>query len=336
MLAKTLELPKQIERGLELGKSFSRDFSLTRPDTVDWIGLGGSAVAGDLITAFGFHPPLVDIRITVRRSTGAFTDPLLVSSYSGNTIETLTAFEQVPPQRIWFSMSSGGRLEELAKNAKVPHLKLPGGYPPRAALGYGLGAVISILAETHGFDGARPMQLNWNALTELADSYKSMSLDENPALMLARSMIDHTVVVYAVDSTFSGPLAFRFRTQLAENAKVWSHVAELPEMAHNEIESWPFLRELLPPPLVIFLGSWSGQRRLPDPRPSAMAVLNRLGIDSVMVDPVELWPQQSRFEAGVRTLLFLDTVSIWLAVLRAVDPFDIPIITEVKARACAS
>ncbi len=336
MLGKTLELPEQIQRGMVLGKEFSRKHPLMRPDAVDWIGLGGSAVAGDLITAFGMHPPLVNVRISVRRNPGVYSDPRLVSSYSGNTAESVLAFEQVPSDRIWFAMSSGGKLKELADQARVPHLMLPGGYPPRAAIGFGLGAVLAVLEDVYGFDGTRPLDIDFAALTAEANRYRSLAPAENPALDFARHLVDRTIVVYALQASFSGALGFRFRTQLAENSKVWSHVADLPELAHNEIEALPFLGQVLPTPLVVFLGSWPSTGKLVDPRPSLKIVLDRLGISHLTLDPAELWPGLNRLMRGLKTLQLLDAATVYLALLRATDPFDIPTITEVKMAASPS
>ncbi|MBI5058394.1 hypothetical protein HZB60_01285 [candidate division KSB1 bacterium] len=332
MLGKTLELPDQVRRGFELGHAFARNHSLSRPDAVEWYGLGGSAVAGDLVQAFGFTPPLVSLRIQVCRSSGLSVDPRLLSSYSGNTIETVTAFQQVPPQRIWFSMSSGGRLEELAVQHRIPHLRLPGGYPPRAAVGFGLGAFLAILEEVHGFDGSRPLELQWERLATDVARYRQLDRVANLALAAAEKFVDRVPVIYSVDPAVTGALAFRFRTQLAENAKTWSHVAELPELAHNEVEAWSSLGQVLPQPLVVFLGGWRESTPLVDPRPSLRELLDSLQIAHMTIDPSELWPESEvRLEAGLRSLLFLDVISVFLALLRATDPFDIPNISRIKS-----
>jgi glucose/mannose-6-phosphate isomerase len=331
MLGKTLELPAQVRRGFELGRAFARNHTLMRPDAIEWYGLGGSAVAGDLVQSFGFTPPLVSLRIQVCRNAGLAVDPRVLSSYSGNTIETVTAFKQVPPQRIWFSMSSGGELARLAQQHRVPHLELPGGYPPRAALGFGMGAFLTIIEEVHGFDGSRPLELEWSRLDADAAHYAELDRVSNLALAAAEKFVDRTPVIYAIEPAVTGGLAFRFRTQLAENAKVWSHVARLPEMAHNEVEAWPALSQLLPQPLVVFLGAWRESAPLVDPRPALRELLDSLRIEHVTIDPSDLWPESEvRLEAGLRSLLFLDAISIYLALLRATDPFDIPNISRIK------
>lgn len=332
-LGATLELPEQIRRGFELGRAFARTHDLARPDAVDWYGLGGSAVAGDLLRAYGFYPPTTPLRIQVRRFSAPPIDPRLLSSYSGNTIETVTAFQQVPAEHIWFTMSSGGQLEELSRTAHVPHLKLPTGYMPRCAIGYGLGAVMSIIEEVHGFDGSRPLDIDWKTIDEDVLRYRDLNRENNPALEFAAKLVDRVPLIYALDAALTGPIGMRFSAQLAENSKVWSHLAELPELAHNEVEGWPQLKDLLPQPLVFFLGSWKSSSAMSDPRPTMKEILNSLDIQHTTLDPDSLFEssRMRRLELGIRLTLFLDAATVFLAFLRAIDPYEIPILTQIKA-----
>jgi glucose/mannose-6-phosphate isomerase len=336
MLRMTLELPQQIEKGLALGREFARSHSLRKLDEVDWMGLGGSAVAGDLLQAFGYEPPALPLRLRVLRSPRLTNAARLVCSYSGNTVEALHAFEEVPPERIWFSLSSGGKLSELARKAKVAHLTLPSGYPPRAAVGFTLGAMAAIFAELYDVSfQAQPSVLA--QLAEDAKRYRVLDAADNPALALAVKLVDRTPVIYAVDSLTMPAVASRFRAQLAENSKVWSHSAELPEAAHNEVESFAHLAQVLPPPLVIFLGSHSRDSKTADPRAGLRNLLDKLAIRHETVDPDVMGiGSSSRVEAGLRAMLLLDAATVYLALLRAVDPLEIPIISELKKRSAST
>jgi glucose/mannose-6-phosphate isomerase len=330
MLGMTLELPQQIERGLVLGREFARSHSLRKLDEVDWMGLGGSAVAGDLLQAFGYEPPALPLRLRLLRSPRPTTAARLVCSYSGNTVETLHAFEEVPPDRIWFSISSGGKLTEIARKAGVPHLTVPSGYPPRAAVGFTLGAMPAIFEVLYGFGSAELPDV-LARLSEDAKRYRLLDAERNPALGLAVTLVDRTPVIYAVDGLAMPAVAFRFRAQLAENGKVWSHAFELPEMAHNEVESFAHLAQLLPPPLVILLGSHSPDSRTADPRPGLRSLLDDFRIRHVTLDPAQTWGAQlSRLESGLRTMLLLDAATVYLALLKAENPLEIPIITKLK------
>jgi hypothetical protein len=143
--------------------------------------------------------------------------------------------------------------------------------------------------------------------------------------------VNRTPVIYTVDGRTMPALAIRFRAQLAENAKVWSHSAELPELAHNEVESLEFLTQFEPQPRVIFLGGWNFAGKFGDPRPGIENILKSSGAASVRFDPDEMWGRQpSRLASGLRLMLFLDAVTIYLSLLRAIDPMEIPMITRLK------
>ncbi len=327
MLGKTLELSPQIRTGQELARDFLKNNTLSVPEAVDWYGLGGSAIAADVLQALGYEPPALNLRMSVQRYPRLLDSMRIVCSYSGDTIEAVHAFQQVQPSRVWFAISSGGKLEKLATAASVPHLKIPAGYPPRAALGFMLGAMIAI-AEEHL--NCVVWGLPMAKLEQDAKSYRLLDPETNPALGLAIQLVDRTPVIYTVDGATMPAMAARFRTQLAENAKVWSHMAMLPELAHNEIEALPFLAQVLPLPLVLLLGSWNLPQPLQDPRPALCSLLDAHSVQHVTVDPQKAWGAAARLEAGLRTLLLLDTVSVYLAILRAVDPFQIPVITELK------
>jgi glucose/mannose-6-phosphate isomerase len=228
-------------------------------------------------------------------------------------------------------MSSGGRLEELARKAKVPHLTLPAGYPPRAAVGYSLGAMLAIFDGLYGLNRRAEFVRICEELERDVRHYRSLNVSVSGALELAANLVAKTPVIYAVDGFVSPALSFRFRAQLAEMSKVWSHGAELPEMAHNEVESWSFLGQLLPPPVVLFLGSWAVQGQFMDPRPAMRQLLDARNVEHLTLDPTELWnDSESRLAQGLRTMLRLDAATIYLAVLRALDPQEIPTITELK------
>jgi glucose/mannose-6-phosphate isomerase len=326
MLGKTLELPQQIARGWELGADFLRKHPLPVVSELDWFGLGGSAVAGDLLQGFGFEPPMLPLRLNVQRYPRQSSARRMVCSYSGNTVESVRAFEEVPAEQIWMTMSSGGKLQELAAGRNVPHLSVPGGYPPRAAVGFGLGAMMAIFDGLYSLNSLQALQQHCAVLGEAAASYRKLDVERNPALAIAVQLIDKTPVIYTVDGLTMPALATRFRAQLAENSKVWSHASPLPELAHNEVEAFGHLQQLLPPPLVIFLGKWAFNGIFTDPRTGMRKMLEDRSVLclTLEIDAVD------RLATGLQLMLLLDAVTIYLALLRAVEPFEIPNITALK------
>lgn len=332
MLGKTLELGRQIEQGLTLGKTFAREAKLAVPAELDWFGLGGSAIVGDLVEGLALCP----IPLKVWRQPGYVLParcarPRIVYSYSGNTKEALKALDEgLKVGQVWLAVSSGGKLAAKAHAAGVPHLALPAGYPPRAAVGFGLGAFMALFSELFR------ERLPWSeqeseTLAEDAVNYQALDSEENSALRLAENLVDKTPVLYAADPVLGPALVRRASAQLAENAKKWSHAAILPEMAHNEVEAFPALTALLPPPLVLFVGTWPFADS-PDPCRPVESLLSELGVEWCRVEFSTQGKQPpSRVQEGLRTMLFLDAVSVWLALVLATDPMTIPTITRLKS-----
>ncbi len=331
MLGKTLELAEQLQAGAALADQFLAQNSLSAEPLLDWCGLGGSAVAGDLLQAFGLEPPGLDARIFVRRWECVSALPRLVCSYSGNTVESVYALKEVPTPQVWLAVSSAGEIEQYASAQNIPHLKLPGGYPPRAAVGFSLGAVHRLFKKVYGFHD--PSLDNWPLAELRADAvvYGGLNPAANPALALAMKLVDRTPVIYTCDGMVDPALAFRFRAQLAENSKVWTRASELPELMHNEVESFAHMSQVLPPVFVLFIGKWAKRNAIADPRMALEQLLASLGVQSMRIDPSVLFPTtRGRLAQGVRMMLFLDAVTIFLAVLRAEDPMEIPKITALK------
>lgn len=120
----------------------------------------------------------------------------------------------------------------------------------------------------------------------------------NPALALAMKLVDRTPVIYTCDGMVDPALAFRFRAQLAENSKVWARASELPELMHNEVESFAHMSQVLPPVFVLFIGKWAKRNAIADPRMALEQLLASLGVQSMRIDPSVLFP--TTFAAGWR------------------------------------
>ncbi|MBM3324602.1 MAG: hypothetical protein FJY66_02940 [Calditrichaeota bacterium] len=324
MLGKTLELARQIEISIGLGKDFLKEKRLKLPPELDWFGLGGSAMVGDLIEGLNLCPIPLRIRRQPGSTSSSVLRPRVVYSYSGNTIESLHAFDEAAAMKqIWLSVSSGGQLAAKAHDSGIPHLTIPKGYPPRAAVGFGIGAFMALFAELQS------KEIPWTAkeskvLAADADKYRKLDSAENPALHLAEKLKGRTPIIYARDPIIGPCLVRRACAQFAENAKIWSHGAVLPELAHNEVEAFPALAKLTPPAYVLFIGDWPfGDFQ--DPSGAVKALLGEWKM------PWEQIPFGDKpIRDGLRTLLFLDAVSVYLALLRGENPLEIPTITRLK------
>lgn len=206
-------------------------------------GMGGSAVAAELVS--GVVDP-ARLRVDVRRDYGLGPAPdssclLVFSSYSGETEETLSAWDEsrrVAPAASRVVISSGGRLAAMAEEEGVPWLRIPAGLPPRASLGHGVGVFCALLERlgeagpAGEVAGAVEMLRAGNRRWGLVGDPQDSSLED-----LAASLDGRLPILYS-GCRLTHAVARRWRAQLNENSKLLVSAAELPELDHNEVVGW--------------------------------------------------------------------------------------------------
>jgi glucose/mannose-6-phosphate isomerase len=303
------------------------------PGGVVVAGMGGSAVGGRLAAAaLGAR-----LRRPFAVADGYALPPwigpdhlVLCASYSGGTEETLSCYDDATErgaQRL--VATTGGALAERARRDGVPVIPVPGGFQPRAAVGYGLVAAL----EAAALGGAAPsvrgeVEAAAALAAQLVQDWGPDAPDDSDAKALARAL-DGTIPVI-VGAELTGPVAYRWKCQLNENSKVVAFASELPEADHNEVVPWPtaggagrFA--------AVFLEDLDGH-----PRNAARAELTA-GLAARGAEVVEriAGRGETRLERLVSLVLLGDLVSLYLAVLRRVDPVDIGPISELKAALAA-
>jgi glucose/mannose-6-phosphate isomerase len=199
-------------------------------------GLGGSGIGGTIISELVSDSCTLPIIINKDYFLPAFVNEntlLIVSSYSGNTEETLSAMQQAISKKAQIvCITSGGKVLELAKQHQFDFIEIPGGNPPRSCIGYSLVQLIKVLVAKDFADK-----------TLFSDLEKAIALldKENAAIKIesqkiAEKLLNKITVIYSL-GTCEGAVV-RFRQQINENSKMlcWHHV--FPEMNHNELVGW--------------------------------------------------------------------------------------------------
>jgi glucose/mannose-6-phosphate isomerase len=162
------------------------------------------------------------------------------SSYSGNTEETLSALDDAEKKGAQIVvMSSGGKLEQKAKQAGYPLFLIPGGIQPRMSSFYFLSALVQIL-QPLGLTksgGADELKAAGEWLKDQTASWlPEVPTKDNSAKQLALELIGKSVVVYSGPKLF--PAANKFKICLNENSKNIAWVNQYPEFNHNEFIGW--------------------------------------------------------------------------------------------------
>jgi glucose/mannose-6-phosphate isomerase len=206
-------------------------------------GMGGSAVAGDLLRGV-FRDRLGVPVETVRGDTlPAYAGPrtiVVVSSYSGTTAETLAAFHEAVGRgcRV-LCVTSGGELQETAESDGIPVIRVPGGFQPRAALGH---LAFSLLGGLESCGLLPPLADDVDeTVTELGALAGRLGPDAaaegNPAKSLAMRIGDKVPVIWGAEG-IGAVAAMRWKTQMNENGKVPAFWSSMSELDHNEIVGW--------------------------------------------------------------------------------------------------
>ncbi len=295
-------------------------------------GLGGSAIGGDLVHSIAGSQLKIPLIVNRDYNLPGFVDEsslVIACSYSGNTEETLSAYRQALSARApVLCITSGGRLEALAKADGYPVLALPGGLPPRAALGHSLLTLLLALQKM-GFlpDLEGSVCEAAELLDQLNERYGASNPESgNPAKMLANSLSGKVAAIYG-SAGMMDSVAFRWRTQIEENAKNLAFHQAIPEMNHNEIVGWRYPSETLRQIGVVMLRDRSDhaqvQRRFD---------LTRQVLEGKAGALHEIWSEGSSPLARVLSLVFLgDYVSLYMAYLNGTDPSPVEAIDFLKA-----
>lgn len=210
---------------------------------VAFCGMGGSAVAGDVIRVLYAERLRVPIQVVRTPVLPEFCGPhtfVLCSSYSGNTAETLACFEEAVRRgsRV-IAVTSGGELARRAREEGVAIVPAPEGFMPRAALGHlALGSLGALEAAGVVPTLAADVEETSGELSALAAALgPEVRVPDNPAKRMAIAMGDRFPVIWGAEG-IGAAAAARWKTQMNENAKVPAWASAIPELDHNEVVGW--------------------------------------------------------------------------------------------------
>jgi glucose/mannose-6-phosphate isomerase len=289
-------------------------------------GMGGSAIGGDLARgAIGDRArrPLITSRDYVPPSWVSEDTLVLCSSYSGETEETLAAYDAAGERGVpRVVMTTGGRLAEAARADGVPVIGVPSGMQPRAAVAYMTVGALEVAALAGVSDSLREeVEEASQLLRDLAEEWGPDGDPGSEPKALASALRGQVPVVYGAELT--APVSVRWRSQLNENAETAAFDGVLPEMDHNEICGWG-----QPTFTAIFLEDGEQHSRIKKRIELTADVVAAAG------SPVERVHTrgQTRTARVLSLVLLGDLVSLYLAVLNQVDPSPVARIEDFKQR----
>jgi glucose/mannose-6-phosphate isomerase len=332
MLTRIKEFPLQCKQAWQKVTSFTLPADYRNVNKVVVLGMGGSAIGGDLVRTL--VQAEAKIPIIVHRDYGlpAYVDDktlLIVSSYSGNTEETLSGFElalKMGAKKV--AVTSGGKLEKSALAHRIPVFKIEYQAQPRAALGFSFIPTLGILQKL-GFiaDKSADVAETIQVLEKLSARLDEKSpIKSNPAKQLAQRLYGCLPVIYGAG--IAAEVAHRWKTQFNENGKSWAFYEVFPELNHNATVGFTLPKEVAAKIRVILLRSPTYNPRIKLRYDVTCELLKQSGVAYEFVDG----EGKSPLAQMVSLVSFADYVSYYLAMLYKVDPTPIKVITYLKER----
>lgn len=321
------QFSEQLASGRRRADEPGLEVSLDDFDHVVIIGMGGSAIGGDLLRTFVLDQARIPVFVSRSYHLPAFVSEntlVVASSYSGNTEETLSGLAQAQAREATIvCLTSGGKLKRIASAHDYPCIVMPQGYQPRAALGYSLGALLR-LAERLGLVD---LEQEWvevdEVLPQLTERYAGES--ENEALGLAEDLYGRIPLIYSSEG-FLEAVNLRWRGQMEENAKTLSFGNFLPEQNHNEIMGWEREHPIHEMLAIVVLRDADDHPRVKRRFEVMQKLLEERGA---------VWREvrsqgTQRLTRMVSLLHLGDWVSYYLALKNEVNPTPVKLISELK------
>ncbi len=322
-----LKSAQKIARSVDLSKISGKKYK-----GIVFLGMGGSGFGGGMIKA------LIEdsINIVVDSVKGyrlphyVNKDWLVIAvSYSGNTEETICCVRQAMDKGATImAVTTGGKLAQLAEQHDGAIIEVPHGYQPRSAIGYLFLPVLMALNKLEIVDvGEVDIEESMEAVEELCRKYnRSVETGRNFAKQLACSIGDMLPVIYGTEG-YLGPIAYRWKCEINENAKTPCFWAQFPELNHNETVGWERLAPVTRNFALILLREQDEPARIKVRIDSTVSLISE-NVGSVIEVPVE---GKSRLCRAVSALYTGDITSVYLALLSGVDPTPVEKIGKLKA-----
>ncbi|MFH1169195.1 MAG: bifunctional phosphoglucose/phosphomannose isomerase [Chloroflexota bacterium] len=331
MVQRIGELHWQCEQAWQMALGFKLPADYAEVDKVVVLGMGGSAIGGDLVRSLALSEAPVPLFVLRDYDLPAFVDGrtlVVASSYSGGTEETLSGFQQAleAGARV-LAITTGGKLKTLAEKKGVPVFSFDYKAQPRAALGFSLLPLLCFLQQL-GFlkDKSADVAETVQVLREVSAVANEVSPQSaNPAKQLAQRLYGRLPVIYGAGVL--AEVAHRWKTQVNENGKAWAFYEVFPELNHNAVVGYQMPPDLAGKLMVVLLRSPGLNKRVQLRYRVTCELLDRAGVGYDFADS----RGNSPLSQMMSLIMLGDYASYYLALLYRIDPSPVEVISYLKA-----
>lgn len=319
-----------INQASKIGKKIRLNKKYNNIYNIIVVGMGGSAIGGDInkmLLKNDLSIPLIVSRNYFIPKWANKHSLVVVSSYSGGTEETLSAFKDALSKECQiYGITTGGILSKKLSSNDLDFILIPSGLQPRAALAYSFVPMLYLFLHL----GLIKIDLNNNLMNSIKllksvrDDY-SLNDQKNPTWVLSNKIFDTIPIIYG-ETDNTSIVALRWSNQLSENSKMLAFCNEIPEFNHNEIVGWENNPKLIEKLSIIWLTDESDHERIS----IRQKISNRI-LETIVKNQFEISLHgATRFERLLHLIHFGDWVSLWCAYLHGTDPSPVEKILRLK------
>jgi glucose/mannose-6-phosphate isomerase len=294
------------------------------PEKIHFMGMGACYTAGRMLTDLLSDELTIPISVSADYTLSKHIDNktlVFIISYSGNTDESVSSFMEAVKRRCRIiAVSSGGQIEKLCSQYKVPFIKIPEKLTSRGSIIYLMFSVLESMRKLRIIDKIRDMQECINVLVELNEKYDpAYPVERNSGKLIAESI--RTTMPVTVSSGALSSVAMRWKNDFVENAKNHAFYNILPEMNHNDLVPYEFGNPNLS---IIFLRSddepaeikkrFEATKKLVEGKVKCVHEIQAAG--------------KSKLAKAISLIYISSTISFYLGILNGVDPTPVHVVEE--------
>ncbi|AWB10096.1 bifunctional phosphoglucose/phosphomannose isomerase [Thermodesulfobium acidiphilum] len=321
-------------------KDFYKDLTFYKDGKIDlpeienliFLGIGGSAISPKIFTEI-MNTNKKAYFFSALSGHEILPDPsksfVMAFSYSGNTVETLKSIELIAKDGFkGIGVSSGGKIVDLCKDLNWQHISVPKDRAPRAAMPFTL-SILFKLALSKKWTEYNEGDF-WNDIIELSNSKNNflpeVDFEDNISKRIAYKLYSKkNIIIWGVES-ISKNIAYRFKSQLEENAKQLSYYSYLPEASHNQIVPISLVNNKEEYIVLIFRIPQSESILVSNIISTVKTFLNSEGVEVLEI----FGSGKNHVLAGLDLIYSTDFASYYLALLKGIEPEPIEPISRMK------
>lgn len=307
----------QLTKGLEIAKNIKVEGDFKN---VIICGIGGSALPANILAAITSPKVPIHIHRDYNLPTAANKDSLIICiSYSGNTEETISAFEQALEKGFkCAAIATGGKIEEICEKNNVPLAKIPAGIQPRSATGYLFSALSTILFNS---------KIIGDISTEIfqtANELEKINPElEKEAKSIAKKINKKIPIIYASNNFKTAARIWKIKFN--ENSKIPAFYNYFPELNHNEMVGFTN-KSKVSNFFVLMLKDGNDHERTIKRMNLLASILKKKGVKNIFIET----KQGSFMFKMFASLLLGDWTSYYLAIGNKTDPTPVAMVEEFK------